>query len=1031
MWDAGKAKGRKYSDKNEELLKLEGELSDEQVEVSLAEFMYANPAFFLEVITKRKIILKPFQEIILKGWMRNDFSIYVAGRGLGKTQVYSNDNKVITKSDGMIGLVDLFPNIIFKEEEYWMDVPEVELWNGSSWQKMSKVLVQPNKDCNEIETRFGYSLGGSTRHLIKVYNPETFEIEWKRYSDIKIGDYACISRNEVEINTGPDYIDASYSLGLTIGSGSYSESLNNVGFYLANEQLKTFAENTKYKFLEEGEKKGTSPCNEEIPSQIFKNKKNLKACLQGLFDSCRGYGKNTTITFRSVSKKLAKQVHLALLNFGIISKIKIKRTNCKLGKLWIVTISGSNLDLFLDRVGFRSGGKNNQEFSRRTRSKNVDTIPNLIPLLKKIKSKYTLSKEQQRYWYDEIEKRTQNSLSYSSLKETIDFFNTINENDSDLLKLKAIHKENFFFDKIVKKTEFKHHCVDFNVPTGEMYWSNGFISHNTYLCAIFCLLWALYNPNNRIVLISFAFRATRRILEQIEKIVNDEDATILKACFPKDMSRKNDEWKWILPNGASILCVPLGDGTKIRGIRADTVIIDEANYVNSKILNEVVRPFLVSNNRMNEQMKIDEIQNRLIADGTMKEEDRITLEENTKVISLSSAGFQFEDLYKNFTNYVNNILTLDEAATGKETDEEQVSRDIKYFVMRMGYEAAPSGLVNKKIVEEAKGGQFSQSMFDREYRAIFTPDSGGYFSAQKMKLCTVEDGMAPCIELVGDKASDYILAIDPSLSSAEYSDHFAMCVLKIVKKGDKQIPLVVHNYAVAGGNMKDHHLYLAWLFKHFNIVYLAIDSSQGDNEFITSANNSKLFKDIGLELIDIDADFKKDSNPNIGKEIKNSHNKSINRIVQKQPFTSAFQKNANELLQASFDFKNIMFAGKLAANSVEYERYTGLDISALTNTHPYFKDGGKPISLNDFMEDQDRLMDLVKQECSLVELKTSGLGNQSWDLPEAFRRSKSPDRVRKDNYSALLLGNYAFKLYTESQAFETQEEDHSFVPFSI
>jgi hypothetical protein len=543
----------------------------------------------------------------------------------------------------------------------------------------------------------------------------------------------------------------------------------------------------------------------------------------------------------------------------------------------------------------------------------------------------------------------------------------------------------------------------------------------SWLCAVFCLLWALYNPNNRIVLISFAFRASRRILEQIEKFVNEDDAIMLRACFDKDLSRKNDEWKWVLPNGSSILCLPLGDGTRARGTRADTVVIDERNYINSDVLSEVVRPFLVSSNRMNEQARIDEEQNKLIERGDWKESDRIILEENTKVISLSSAGFQFEDMYKEYTDRVNKIMGIEREKKPDEEDDVDDSH-IKYFVTRMSYEAAPAGFVNKKIILDAANGQASESVFNREYRAIFTPDSGGYFSAKKMKECTIENGLSPCIELFGEAGAEYIVAIDPSFSSAEYSDFFSISVLKIVTKDGKKLPLLVHNYMVAGGNMKDHHLYLCWILKNFNVIWLAIDSSGGDNEFITSANNSKLFSDANITLLDIEADFKKDLNVDLAKEIKRSHNKTISRIVQKQPFTSAFQEKANEHLQGCFDRKNIYFAAKLSANSAEADKYMDLDVSILEKNHPFFKD----MSIFDMIEQQDAWMDMVKTQCALIELKTSGLGSMSWDLPDAFRRSKSPERMRKDSYSSLLLGNYAFKIYMESQKVNEEEVPSTF-----
>ncbi len=552
-------------------------------------------------------------------------------------------------------------------------------------------------------------------------------------------------------------------------------------------------------------------------------------------------------------------------------------------------------------------------------------------------------------------------------------------------------------------------------------WSRGL--SKSYLCAIFCLLWSLFNPNSRIVIVSMAFKSSRRILEQIEKFVNDTDGALLKNCFSKDMQRRGDEWKWVLPNGASIMAVPLGDGKKLRGIRADVLVVDERNYISNSILNEVVGPFLVSNNNIKAERDITDREDQAIKDGTMTEEERTKFESNIKVIYLSSAGYQFEDMYPQFCKWVDNI-------TGKRKSlEEEVDKDFninaRYFVSRIGYDAAPPGLMNAKTIEEAQNGQMSESVFNREYRAIFTPDSDGYFSAQKMAVCTIPNGKTPCIELTGDRSASYILAIDPSFSSAEYSDYFAMMVLRIVDKKEKKVPMVVHNYMVAGGNMQDHHIYLLFLLKKFNIVYLAIDSSQGDNEFITSANNSKLFKDEKLELVALDADFKKDVHSEISKEIRASYNLSGHKIVQKQPFGTSFQKAANEFLQTSIDYQNVFFASKLAAHEDEGTKAVDTDLSMIKE-HEFYKD----MSPNQFVEHQDMLMDMVKQQCALIELTTSVLGGHSWDLPQVFRRSKNPSRIRKDGYSALLLGVWATKLYLESQDLPIDDTEGTFTPFS-
>jgi len=221
-------------------------------------------------------------------------------------------------------------------------------------------------------------------------------------------------------------------------------------------------------------------------------------------------------------------------------------------------------------------------------------------------------------------------------------------------------------------------------------------------------------------------------------------------------------------------------------------------------------------------------------------------------------------------------------------------------------------------------------------------------------------------------------------------------------------------------------LYLYFLIKNFNIVYIAIDASQGDNEFTTSANNSQLFKNNNISVLDIEADFKKDDQSETPREIRQSHNVTSGRIVQKQYFGTPFQKSSNEYLQGCFDFKRILFAGKLTANETEGAAALDSDISLLA-AHEYYKE----MSINQFIEWQDVLMDKLKQQCSMIEFSSSSLGSPSWDLPMNFRRSKNPDRIRKDGYSALLLANHATKLFLASREIEVEEVPDTFTPFAF
>jgi len=880
MWIKGNNNIKKVSKTTQDFLNLQGELTEEEARATLAEFLYNNPSLMLDMIGD--IELLPFQEIVIKGWMQNNFSLAVWGRGIGKTLVYNHTSILLSRDHGLITLPNLLPNVDFSKEG-WVDIPDIYLWNGNGWQLTSKIYVQPQKKCQKVITRDGYELSGSTRHLIKVLNMQTLEVEWRRYSDIKIGDYICISHNEVEWG----------------GDVSQGE-------------------------LRKAYECGLSGQN-HISKEILSNKSLLREFLIGSFENY-GCAVKDLFCYQSISKELTHQIQVALLTFGIFSE----------------KIDG---DLYFD-----------------------------------------------------------SKLLYTKLIK-----NEIGEPAKDSFSLVG-NNESFAYSQVEKISYFKYDCLDFNVPVGNQYWSNGFISHNSFTTSLFVMLWALFNPNNRIVIVSTTFRVSRSILEQIEKFIKNKNAPLLKACFPEDIRRGTDEWQLKLPNGATIRCLPLGDGTKIRSIRADTLIVDEFAYVPESVIAEVLQPFLVANNDIKERRRLERLESEKIAQGLMKEEDRTKIEENIKVVFLSSASYQFEHLYKRYCNWVGMI-------TDDKMKDDIIKSGSSYCVTRMSYEAAPEGLVKTKAIEEARQST-SEAVFDREYRAIFTADSGGFFKMSKMVDCTIPDGDDPTLELVGEKGFEYILAIDVALSGADNSDHFAMCVLKLVtRETDKKvIPMVVHTYAVAGADLKDHITYFHYLVTRFNIVYIAIDASQGDNvEFLNASVQSEMFKRSKIELCDLDVDFKKDNFTEWPELIKRSYNKTIGRIVQKQPFNAPWQRAANEYLQGCFDRKDVLFAGKIAANNRASASAYSYSVQSLgIESCAEFAD----MSPKQLIENQDALVDMTKKECASIKASITDLGTMQFKLPQNIRRSSGPNRMRRDSYSALFLGVWAAKMYLESKTVE-------------
>jgi len=338
----------------------------------------------------------------------------------------------------------------------------------------------------------------------------------------------------------------------------------------------------------------------------------------------------------------------------------------------------------------------------------------------------------------------------------------------------------------------------------------------------------------------------------------------------------------------------------------------------------------------------------------------------------------------------------------------------------MGYESLPEHMIDQTIVQEAQDGGASYSSFLREYCAVFTDGSDSYFSAKKMHECTVPDGEEPTTQIIGKKESKYILAIDPSFSNSPSSDFFAMSILELDDKTEQGT--LVHSYAVAGGNLKDHINYLFHVATNFDLEMVIIDNA--GYQFIDSANASKLFKEAGIKIEFFDFDSNKEDK-DYSKELiraKRLYNKTSRNICFKQVFTSDFIRRGNEDLQARIDHKKIWFASATAANASSFNEY----VTAKVNTNHI----GEPTIL-DFIEVQDALIHQTKKQCALVEVKSTAKGTQTFDLPQHLKRSSSPQRARKDNYTTLMLANWASRCYYDILRVQKGNFDDTFTPFVI
>ena len=547
-------------------------------------------------------------------------------------------------------------------------------------------------------------------------------------------------------------------------------------------------------------------------------------------------------------------------------------------------------------------------------------------------------------------------------------------------------------------------------------WSRG--AGKSSLVGIFCALYCIFNPNTKIVIVSNNFRSSRSILENLDNLARKKSGFFFRQTLNGDLSRRSDVFTLKFKNGSTIEALPLATGDTLRGRRANVLIIDEARSVSKNIVENVLKPFLFASAGITQKFKYREIEDKLIKKGVMKEEYRKVFESTNKLIMLGSASYQAEYLYEIYCNYKKQIE----------------DGNTNYFISQLSYEVVEQlspDILDQGMVNEIKSGNIPRHTIEREYKAHFVNDSEGFYRAKHIMDCSIKDGEAPCIEIKGEAGAEYVLGIDPNVSASESADHFAMSLLKIVKKGEKKIGMLVHSYA-AVADLSEHISYLVYLIKNFNIVYIAYDATQGQNMgFINVCNESEIFKTAHIELLPIEADFGKEDQSEIAKQIKLKYNFNQHKIVQPQVFHSSFQGAAHDYLQSCIDFGNIIFAGKIEPKEHQAELMKMQDIGNIYKIHSLFCESKEGDPFYNFIQYQDYFMDLTKTELTMIQVSVSQLGNRSFDIPPSLRISKNANRLRRDSVSSLILGNWAVHLYLESQSLPITNNYTTFRPIMI
>jgi hypothetical protein len=439
-----------------------------------------------------------------------------------------------------------------------------------------------------------------------------------------------------------------------------------------------------------------------------------------------------------------------------------------------------------------------------------------------------------------------------------------------------------------------------------------------------------------------------------------------------------------------------------------------------------------------ERIRVREVEDQMIKAGRMQEKDRTVFKNVNKMITLSSASYTFEYLFELYSIWSDIIRDPNILADSEKVGEDRMEamKNSTYFVSQMSYESLPEHMIDQGVIQLAKSGGISHSAFLREYCARFVDGGDGYFSPKKMTLCTVPNGQYPTTKIVGDKDKKYVLAIDPSFSASKSSDYFAMAVLELNEEDGTSV--YVHGYQKAGSSIQDHIKYFYYLLTHFNIHLIIIDNAGGD-QFIEAANGSAIFKAKGMKVafFEFNSDKEGDEYNEMLKSAKSQYNLDTKSICIKQYFTSSFIGRANGYLQSCIDHKKVWFASASCAHPDIVNQMFTLNIP-IDYIYPKGIDDAPEdalerakLGVRDFMEQQDFIIKDTKDQCALIQVSSTARGTQSFDLPAHLRRLTTANKPRKDNYSALMLANWAVKVYFDLHSDKAEKPKYNFTPFFL
>ena len=451
--------------------------------------------------------------------------LFLGPTGVGKC--VTPDTILFTK-EGVLPIGKFVPENL-KEDK--IQPLKLELYGKDGPKFTSQIYNGCVKPTLKIKTVLGYEIEGTLIHPILVVD-QNGDFIFKKLQELKKGDYVVIQRNqqyfgnnnEIKFNferTTWDYCSQSIKipkiltkklarlLGYLVGEG-YTTKKNTTRFSntenfiikdVKNILKDTFGLNLIHyrtdkpqdfwihsvwfrQFLEKiGVNYGKSN-SKEIPEIILRAPKEVVVeYLRGYFEAEGSpIPSNHRVEVSTASKKMAKQLHILLLNLGIASGLR-EIFNKKFKKFYYrIEIFSENIEIFAKEIGFLTKRKKARLdlLLNKKRNPNLDIIPFLKPKLIQLKERYF--EEGHNYhgvsYLGYLEKWYPKNISYGTLGLVLKEHEVIAAAPQFRI-LEKILETHYLYLPITQIIPGKSQVYDFVVPKTHSFFGNGFVNHNT------------------------------------------------------------------------------------------------------------------------------------------------------------------------------------------------------------------------------------------------------------------------------------------------------------------------------------------------------------------------------------------------------------------------------------------------------------------------------------------------------------------------------------------------------------------------